>query len=253
MFGKASIFAFCLGCIFISACVVPQGRYFAIEDKFFAVEDKLTETQAQLAEDKQSLAELQVRNYKLNAKIKDLEKQLENEKKKINDVGGTDSVENIKASKEIIDKINIEIGDKLREEIGSREIRVEKMEGKLKITFGNKMLFDKGSAKFHKNRGKSLLNKLAELLEERKDLNVVVEGHSDAHTLPSWAKYESNWELSAARASSVVEYLENQGIDSEGLTASGRGSSDPISPEDKFDDTNRRVEIYILPKPSVLR
>ncbi len=246
MFSKASIFALCLGCLFISACVVPQGRY-------FEVHDKLTETLAQLAEDKQSLAELQARNDKLNAKIKDLEKQLENEKKKINDVGGTDSIENIKASKEIIDKINLEVGDKLRKEIDSREIRVEKMEGKLKTTFGNKMLFDKGSAKFHKNRGKSLLNKLAEILKERKDLNVVVEGHSDAHTLPRGAKYRNNWELSAARSSSVVEYLEKQGVDSEGLTASGRGSSAPISPEDKFDDTNRRVEIYILPKPSVLR
>ena len=115
------------------------------------------------------------------------------------------------------------------------------------------MLFDKGSAKFYKYRGKSLLNKLAELLKERKDLNVVVEGHSDAHTLPRGAKYDSNWELSAARASSVVEYLEKLGIDSEGLTASGRGSSAPISPEVKFDDTNRRVEIYIPPQPSVLR
>ena len=95
-----------------------------------------------------------------------------------------------------------------------------------------------------------MLNKLAELLKERKDLNVVVEGHSDAQKISGGLKHENNWELSAARASSVVEYLEDQGIDSKSLTASGRGSSAPIS---QYDDTNRRVEIYILPKPSVLR
>jgi chemotaxis protein MotB len=94
-----------------------------------------------------------------------------------------------------------------------------------------------------------LLDKLAELLKERKDLNVVVEGHTDADPFPEKANY-SNWELSAARASSVVEYLEDQGIDSKSLTASGRGSS---VPESQYDVENRRVEIYILPKPSVLR
>ena len=241
MFGKASIFTFCLGCLFISACVVPQGRY-------FEVQDKLTETQAQLAGDKQSLADLQIRNYELNAKIRNLENQFEKAKKDIDDVGGTDSVENIKASQALLEKIFVEIEDKLRE-IDSPGVRVEKKEGKIKITFGNKMLFDKDSAKFHKKGGKSLLDKLAELLKERKDLNVVVEGHTDADPFPEKANY-SNWELSAARASSVVEYLEDQGIDSKSLTASGRGSSAPIS---QYDDTNRRVEIYILPKPSVLR
>ena len=236
MFGKASIFAFCLGCLFISACVVSQGRY-------FEVEDKLTETQAQLAEDKQSLADLQIRNYELNAKIRNLENQLEKAKKDIDDVGGTDSVENIKASQEILEKIFIEIEDNLRE-IDSPGVRVEKIDGKLKITFGNNLLFGTGDTKLHKRGGKSLLNMLAELLKERKDLNVVVEGHSDAQKIAGGLRYENNWELSAARASSVVEYLEDQGIDSKSLTASGRGSSAPIS---QYDDTNRRVEIYILP------
>ena len=133
MFGKASIFAFCLGCLFISACVVGQGRY-------FEVENKLIETQALLAEDKQSLADLQISNYELNAKIRNLENQLEKAKKDIDDVGGKDSVENIKASQEILEKIFIEIEDNLRE-IDSPGVRVEKMDGKLKITFGNNLLF----------------------------------------------------------------------------------------------------------------
>ncbi len=249
MFGKASIFAFCLGCIFISACVVSQDRYFEIEDK-------LTETQAQLAGDKQSLADLQIRNYELNAKIRNLENRLEKAKRDIDDVGGKKQISNIKASQEILLKIYVELEDKLRKEIESGDIQVEQTDGKqgkLKITFGNKMLFEKGTAEFYEIRGKSplsLLNNLAELLEKREDVEVMVEGHTDASKMKKGSlNFPSNWELSAARAAAVVRYLDEQGIHSENLTASGRASSAPISPKGKFDDANRRVEIYILPKP----
>ena len=138
----------------------------------------------------------------------------------------------------------------LREQIESREIRVEKREGKLKITFVDRILFDSGSHHI-KPLGQQILLKLSESI--RTDPNdIVVEGHTDHVGIGGVLKerFPTNWELSTARASAVVRFLQEKGeIDPKRLSACGYGSYRPAASNDTEQGRreNRRIEITLRP------
>src|SRR5213079_3206872 len=124
--------------------------------------------------------------------------------------------------------------------------------GKVYVSMEEQLLFASGSTNVEK-RGEDALKKLGEVLETNKDINVMVEGHTDdvpiSGTLPSGAK--DNWELSVLRATAVTKIiLKNSGVMPGRLTAAGRGPYVPVetgnSPEAKR--KNRRTEIILTPK-----
>jgi chemotaxis protein MotB len=111
----------------------------------------------------------------------------------------------------------------------------------------DKLLFDSGSAQL-KPQGLPLMNAVAGLLRQEKTHQVVVEGHTD--TVPiSGSQYPTNWELSTARASTVVRVLAQEGVNSQRLTAAGRAYLDPVATNDTTAgrSQNRRVQI-VLPR-----
>ena len=125
------------------------------------------------------------------------------------------------------------------------------MEGKLKVTFIDKILFDSGSVEINTN-GKKLLSTLAQTLREKKDQMIIIQGHTDNVMIgPDLRKiYPTNWELSAARSTAVLRYLiENAGIAPVRCTACGYSLYKPVASNETEDGRkhNRRIEIVLVP------
>jgi chemotaxis protein MotB len=142
--------------------------------------------------------------------------------------------------------------DRLNQEIRDKEVRLEMMDKGLVITFVADILFDSGKAKI-KPEADATLAKVARVLKENvPDLNIGIEGHTDNQPI-KFSGWKSNWELSTARALSVLHYLtEREGINPERLSAIGYGEFRPVASNDTGEGRqfNRRVEIVIIPKIS---
>jgi chemotaxis protein MotB len=90
------------------------------------------------------------------------------------------------------------------------------------------------------------LVKLAKAIENEKDLNILVEGHTDTDKVLPGSTYKDNWDLSVLRATSVVRILqEGSKLDPKLVTAGGRGEYVPVDPADK--SRNRRIEVILAP------
>jgi len=138
---------------------------------------------------------------------------------------------------------------KLGQEINDKQIKLQMMEKGLVITVVGDLLFDSGKAKI-RPEAFSLLTKVSAVLKENMArFDVGIEGHTDNVPIKA-SGWKSNWELSTARALSVLHYLANdQGISPERLSAIGYGEYRPLASNESPDGRkqNRRVEIVILP------
>jgi len=124
-------------------------------------------------------------------------------------------------------------------------LTVEQRGGRIYVSMDNKLLFPSGSATVDA-KGKDAIMKLAKAIENEKDLNILVEGHTDTDKIGSGSTYKDNWDLSVIRATSVVRIMqENSVIDPVRLTATGRGEYIPVDPNDK--SKNRRIEVILAP------
>jgi len=140
--------------------------------------------------------------------------------------------------------------ERLAQEIKDKQLSLRMSEKGLVITFVADVLFDSGKAKIRTEAYDSL-NKVAQVLQENvPQLNIGIEGHTDNIPIKS-SGWKSNWELSSARALSVLHYLvDNKGISPERVSAIGYGEYTPVSSNDTREgrQLNRRVEIVILPQ-----
>lgn len=124
-------------------------------------------------------------------------------------------------------------------------LTVEQKNGKVYVSMEAKLLFASGSYKVDME-GKDALIKLARILEEQKDIEVLVEGHTDTDKISSSTVPRDNWELSVLRATSVVKLmLESSKMDPKRITAAGRSEYLPVDASDKA--KNRRIEIILIP------
>lgn len=144
-----------------------------------------------------------------------------------------------------------ELIDKMKSEISRGEVTISELQGKLTVNVVERILFDSGSAEI-KSGGKEVLSKVGTILTEVKDKEIRVEGHSDNVPISPRLQpiYPSNWELSAARAISVVHFLQNTiKTPGERLSASGFAEFRPIAdnstPEGRAQ--NRRIQIILAP------
>lgn len=130
----------------------------------------------------------------------------------------------------------------------TEDLSVFKKNGKVYVRMSDKLLFPSGSALVDK-AGKEALEKLAEVLNQNQDIKIDVEGHTDS--IPIRIKFQDNWALSVARATSVVRILvDDYKVNPERLTASGRSKYDPVSDNETEAGRakNRRTEIILEPK-----
>jgi len=129
------------------------------------------------------------------------------------------------------------------------ELNVEMKNGKVYVSMSDKLLFKSGSADVEV-KGKDALKKLADVLNKSIDVDVLIEGHTDNVPIKT-AVYKDNWDLSAARATSVVRLLTVEyKLDPKRLTASGKGENVPVSSNQTTEGKakNRRTEIILSPK-----
>jgi chemotaxis protein MotB len=121
----------------------------------------------------------------------------------------------------------------------------------LSVDLAEQIFFDSGRAAL-KAGGKDVLKKVGEALKAYENKIIRVVGHTDnvpvAKSLQS--TYPSNWELSVARATNVVRYLQEVGVPPERMVPSGRGEYDPVAPNDTPEgrQKNRRIEIMLIEK-----
>jgi len=114
------------------------------------------------------------------------------------------------------------------------------------------VLFSSGKAKLSDN-GEKALTEVLNILVEFKDRRFLIAGHTDNQGIRG-GRFDNNWELSTARALSVLEYMSKAGFDSKNLGAAGYGEWDPVAPNDTPENRqlNRRIEIILVPDLSEL-
>jgi chemotaxis protein MotB len=122
---------------------------------------------------------------------------------------------------------------------------------RINIHLPNALLFESGRADL-KDSAKQLLKLISPDLMAFKG-DIVVEGHTDNLPVGAGSKYKSNWELSVARAFSVIQCMTENGVDPQHLSARGYGSYRPRAPNDTPEQRaeNRRIEVVLLNPPKV--
>ena len=150
------------------------------------------------------------------------------------------------------DSLNQALTNKLtrsltREEMNDVDVQV--LKGVVYISLADNMLYKSGSYEIGDRAGETL-SKIAKIITDYKDYDVLVEGNTDNVPI-SQKNIRNNWDLSALRASSVVQALQTQyGVDPKRLSAAGRGEYNPLADNatEKGRQRNRRTQIIITPK-----
>ncbi len=159
----------------------------------------------------------------------------------------------LQAAKTKADSINLALSAnlkvQLKDGIEDKDIEIKVDKTVVMINLSDKMLFQSGSSDLT-SKANDVLGKIATIIEERPDLEVMVEGYTDNVPINS-ACVKDNWDLSVKRATAVVRILQkNYKIDPNRLIAAGRGEYNTLASNDTKEgrSTNRRTRIIILPK-----
>ncbi len=140
----------------------------------------------------------------------------------------------------------------LESEIEKGDVRIKQVRDRLRINMIDQILFDSGKAKIS-TAGLEVLHRVSEVLKSVTDKQIRIEGHTD--TVPIGPKivsrFPTNWELSTARATSVVRYLiDKGGLEKTHLAATGYAYNRPVASNKTPDgrEQNRRIEVVLYPK-----
>lgn len=136
--------------------------------------------------------------------------------------------------------------------VDTGKLQVGFRNGQMVLKLPSGILFPSGKDELTKP-GQEALTEVTNILLEFKDRRFVIAGHTDTDPIKS-KKFKSNWDLSTARALSVVQFMIAAGFPSTSLAASGYGEFDPVSPNDTEENKqlNRRIEIILVPDLSEL-
>ena len=145
-----------------------------------------------------------------------------------------------------------ELSKSLQEEISKGNITIQQVRDRLTINMVDRVLFDSGQAQV-KPAGVKVLKQVADVLNKITDKQIRIEGHTDNVPISSklQGRFKTNWELSTARATTVVRYLiDHGGVDRQYLSAVGYADTHPLKSNDSEEgrSSNRRIEIVLYPK-----
>jgi chemotaxis protein MotB len=161
-------------------------------------------------------------------------------------------IQELISSKNKSDSLNMVLTNNLTRSLSKEEMQdvdVKVLKGVVYISLSDNMLYKSGSYEIS-DQANSTLSKIAKIISDYKDYDVLIEGNTDNIPI-SKPNIRNNWDLSGLRASSVVQALQNNfGVDPKRLTAGGRGEYNPVASNDTPDGRtrNRRTEIIITPK-----
>ncbi len=131
----------------------------------------------------------------------------------------------------------------------NKGLTITQKNGKVYVSLEESLLFASGKINVEA-KGVEALKKLAGVLEQNSDINVMVEGHTDNVPMKGTGEIKDNWDLSVLRATSIIKILTNGNVDPKRLTAGGHGEYFPIDPANTAEarKKNRRTEIILTPK-----
>lgn len=214
------------------------------------LEDRLEETRRNQAQLQKAYATLQA---SLNKSLEQNTQGNVNISKLVDEINASNRfIKQLVETKSKSDSLNMVLTNRLtrslsREEL--QEVDVQVLKGVVYISLADNMLYKSGSYEINERAGETL-SKIAKIIMDYKDYDVLVEGNTDNVPI-SRPNIRNNWDLSALRASSVVQALQTQyGVDPKRLSAAGRGEYNPLASNDTEvgKQRNRRTQIIITPK-----
>ena len=229
----------------------------ALQTNYTDTKEKLAAASARVASLEQQLAQ----EERANKALQDaLDKSLTNANQ--NNISIEKLVDQINESNKYIrhlvevksksDSLNMVLTNNLTRSLSKEELKevdVQVLKGVVYISLADNMLYKSGSYEIN-DRAAETLSKIAKIIKDYKDYDVLIEGNTDNVPIKR-ENIRNNWDLSCLRASSVVQALQNNyGVDPKRLTAGGRGEYNPLQPNttEVGKQRNRRTQIIITPK-----
>ena len=260
---KLFILSLAAGAILMTSCVSKKElvacqdenksltqNYMSAKEQLAAANSRVSSLEAQLAQAQKDYARLQ----------RSLDKSLTNANQ--NNVSIEKLVDQINESNQYIrhlvevksksDSLNMVLTNNLTRSLSCEELKevdVQVLKGVVYISLADNMLYKSGSYEIN-DRAAETLSKIAKIIMDYKDYDVLVEGNTDNVPI-SRENIRNNWDLSCLRASSVVQFLQTRyGVDPKRLTAGGRGEYNPLTTNNTEvgKQRNRRTQIIITPK-----
>ncbi|WP_341843090.1 OmpA family protein [Chitinophaga caseinilytica] len=256
--------------IFGSSCVsnkkfaALQGTYGELQNDYKALNDKYQDCQREMTGSTTRVRSLEEQIAQQRAGLRSLQDALNkclnsssqgnvNISKLVDEINASNRyIQQLVNSKNKSDSLNMVLTNNLTRSLSREEMRdvdVQVLKGVVYISLSDKMLYRSGSYEISPAAGETL-SKIAKIITDYRDYEVLIEGNTDNVPI-SQKNIRNNWDLSALRASSVVQALQTTyGVDPKRLTAGGRGEYNPIASNDAEEgrSRNRRTQIIITPK-----
>jgi chemotaxis protein MotB len=263
-------------CIALIAAVLTQGcvsnkkfnelqaNYKQLQDKNHELNQKFQNSQQELSGSSTRVKSLEEQIASERSNVAALQQALNNclNNSKQGNVNISKLVDEINASNKYIqhlvntkntsDSLNMVLTNNLTRSLSREEmsdVDVQVLKGVVYISLSDNMLYKSGSYEISDKAG-ATLSKIAKIIKDYQNYDVLIEGNTDNVPI-SQVNIRNNWDLSALRASSVVQSLQNNyGVDPKRLTAGGRGEYNPVAGNDNEAGKakNRRTQIIITPK-----
>ncbi len=243
---------------------VSNKKYQQLQSEYQTTRDGLLQCNTESKSMTYVISDLKKQNEELKKSLQDLKATLDqsmannqqgnvNIAKLVDEINASNKyIKELISAKSKSDSLNMALTNKLTRSLTNDELKdvdVKVLKGVVYISLADNMLFKSGSYEIS-SRAMETLSKIAKIIKDYSDYDVLVEGNTDNVPI-SRENIRNNWDLSALRASSVVQCLQNDfGINPSRLTAGGRGEYNPISDNNTEvgKQRNRRTEIIITPK-----
>lgn len=264
-----SVFVLALG-LLATGCVSQkkykelQGRYSNSQSKISELTAKNQECQSDLSSARSRVGSLEEQLASERASLASLQSALDkcltsagqgnvNISKLVDEINASNKyIQHLVNLKNKSDSLNMVLTNNLTRSLSREELKdvdVQVLKGVVYISLSDNMLYKSGDYQISERAGETL-SKIAKIITDYKDYEVLIEGNTDNVPI-SRPNIRNNWDLSTLRASSVVQALQNEyGVDPKRMTAGGRGEYNPVADNDTEAGKmkNRRTQIIITPK-----
>lgn len=266
--------SFVAGCLLLSSCVTKK-QFTDLQSQYNKAQSENADLRKNLQESQVDLASCNTNSKNLQERLKDAQnanKALANQlstmqgtlDKSVTQGGANIAklVDQINEANQYIrqlvnaksksDSLNMVLTNNLTRSLTNdeqKEVNVQVLKGVVYISLADNMLYKSGSYEINDRAGETL-SKIAKIINDYKDYGVLIEGNTDNVPI-NRPNIRNNWDLSALRASSVVQALQNKyGVDPKRLTVGGRGEYNPVATNttEIGRQRNRRTQIIITPK-----
>lgn len=252
------------GCVSNKKYNELQSKYDALQQRSRDLNQKYQGSQQDLSGSSSRVKSLEEQIASEKANVKALQDALDkclnstsqgnvNISKLVDEINSSNKyIQQLVSAKNKSDSLNMVLTNNLTRSLSREEIKdvdVQVLKGVVYISLADNMLYKSGSYEILPAAG-ATLSKIAKIITDYKDYEVLIEGNTDNVPI-SQTNIRNNWDLSALRASSVVQALQNTyGVEPKRLTAGGRGEYNPLAGNDTEAGKakNRRTQIIITPK-----